>query len=160
MTKYNWNYEELGFKSEAEMKGSIARVERRMKMGDVEREIERRREAQSGIDERGRIDFTALNEGARLEALDRVVHDRILYEKEQAKRKAEQEEMQELLSATADSLTAEKEAEAQREYERRKEETEAKLREELNAKHNVNIQTEEEKEKDEALSKMLEGLIK
>lgn len=156
MTNYNWNYEELGFKSEAEMKESIARVERRMKMSDVEREIERRREAQSTIDDRGRINLEALNEGARLEALDRVVHDRILYEKEQAKRKAEQEEMQSLFTALADHITADNEAKAQREMQKEKEKAEAELENEIYSKYNV--KTDNEKQIDEALGELLSNL--
>lgn len=153
MTKYNWNYEELGFKSEAEMKESIARVERRMKMDSLELEIERRKEAQSTINDRGGIDFIALNEGARLEELDQVVHNRILYEREQAKLQAEQEEMQKLLSAAADNITAEKEAEAQREMQKEKEKAEAKLQQEIYSKQGV--KTDKEKQLDEAYSKLL-----
>ena len=157
MTKYNnWNYEELGFRSELEMKESIARVERRMKMGDVERESERRREAQSTIDERGRIDFTALNEGARLERLDQVVQSRIAYDQEQAKLQAEQEEIQELMNAFSEHIQLENEAKAQKELQKEKEKLEADLQKEIYSKHNV--KTDKEKERDEALSSLLDSL--
>lgn len=154
MTNFkDWDYKEMGFRSEAEMRESIARVERRMKMSDVEVEIEKRREANSTIDDRGRINLEALNEGARLEGLDRVVHDRILYEKEQAKRKAEQEEMQSLLTALADHITADNEAKAQREIQKEKEKVEAELQQKIYSKHGV--KTDKEKQLDEAYSKLL-----
>ena len=151
MTKYNnWNYEELGFRSELEMKESIARVERRMKMGDVERESERRREAQSTID------FTALNEGARLERLDQVVQSRIAYDQEQAKLQAEQEEIQELMNAFSEHIQLENEAKAQKELQKEKQKLEADLQKEIYSKHNV--KTDKEKERDEALSSLLDSL--
>lgn len=159
MTNFkDWDYKEMGFRSEAEMWESIARVERRMKMSDVEVEIEKRREANSMIDDRGRINLEALNEGARLEGLDRVVHDRILYEKEQSKRKAEQEEMQSLLTALADDITADNEAKAQREMQKEKEKAEAELQQEIYSKHGV--KTDKEKQLDEVYSKLLGSLIK
>ena len=143
----------MGFNSEAEMKASIARVERRMKMDSLELEIERRKEAQSGIDDRWGIDFTALNERSRLQELDRAVHQRILHDKAEAKRQAEQEEMQKLLSAAADNVTAEKEATAQREMQKEKEKLEADLQKEIYSKHGV--KTDKEKQLDEAYSKLL-----
>lgn len=159
MTKFkDWNYKEMGFNSESEMKESIARVERRMKMDSLELEIERRKEAQSGIDDRGGIDFTALNEGARLQELDRAVHQRILHNKAEAKAQAEREEWQSLFKAAGDSIAAEKEAEAQREMQKEKEIAEAELQQEIYSKHGV--KTDEQLAEDEAYSNMLESLIK
>lgn len=156
MTNRNWNYKEMGFNSETEMKESIARVERRMKMGDVEIEIERRREAQSGIDGGGNINFTALNEGARLEELDRVVHNHILYDREQAEQQAKHEEMQSLMKASGEHTKVENETNAQREMQKAKEKAEAELQKEIYSKYG--IKTDEQQAKDEALGNMLRSL--
>lgn len=156
MTKYNWNYEELGFKSESEMKESIARVERKIKMDPLEYEIERRREAQSGIDERGSINFTDLIEGARLERLDSKVYQLIKHEQEQAKIQARKEEMQSMLNSFAEHIEEENEREAQREMEKEKQRLEDELQSTIYSKHNV--KTDKEKQRDEALSKLLENL--
>ena len=152
MTKYNWDYEALGFKSENEMKESIDRVERKMKMDPLELEIEQRSKASTTINNGG-IDFTAMNEGARLEELDRLVHNRIIHDKEQAKAQAEQEKWQNLFKAAGDSVAAENEAKAQRELQKKKEELESDLQKEVYSKHRV--KTDKEKELNNAYSKLL-----
>src|SRR5690625_5210371 len=107
MTKYNWNYESLGFKSEQEMNESIARVERKLNMTRDERVREEMKEGFA----RGRqpFSFAGMEEGARLEELDRVVRNRIMHEKEQAKLQAEREESQRLMKALDEHITAENE---------------------------------------------------
>lgn len=159
MTKYkDWNYKEMGFNSEKEMNESIARVERRMKMDSLELEIEKRSEANKSLDREGNINFALLNEGARLEELDRAVHNRILHDNAEAKAQAEREEWQSLFKAAGDSVAAENEAKAQREMQKEKEKAEAELQQEIYSKHGV--KTDKEKERDEALGGMLESLIK
>lgn len=154
MTKYNWNYEELGFKSEQEMNESIARVERKMKMTRDELVREEMKEGFA----RGRTEFSfaAMEEGARLEELDRVVRNRIMYEKEQAKIQAEREETQRLFNKLAESIREENEANAQRELQEEKERLEAELQSKIYSKHNV--KTDKEKQRDEALSSLLDSL--
>ena len=158
MTKYNWNYQEMGFRSELEMNDSIKRAEHKLSLSrdELAREEHQERFARASTP----FSFEAMNEGARLEALDDKVFHRIKYEREQAMLLKEQQERQDMLNSIGELMQKEKEKEAQREYERQKEEAEAKLREELNAKHNVNIQTEEEKERDDSLRSMLDSLIK
>lgn len=153
MTKYNWNYEELGFESETEMKESIARVERRMKQGDVENEIERLKEAQSTIDTHGNINLEAIRAGARQEELDRVVYNQILHEKEQAKIRAEQEDIQDVMSGLSEHLKKEKQEQAKREYEKQKAKADAELQKEIFEKHGV--KTDKQQALDDAYSKLL-----
>ena len=86
MTKYNFNYEELGFNSEEELQESIARVERRKNMDSVEIEIEQMNNRT--IDNKGNIDFEAMNTGARLEHLDQVVQSKMYEAREQARLQA------------------------------------------------------------------------
>lgn len=158
MTKYNWNYEELGFKSEAEMNDSIKRAEHKLSLTRDELIREEHEERFRRADTP--FNFNAAEEGARLEALDDKVFHLIKHEREQQRVLKEQQARQEQLNAIGELWQKEKEKEAQREYERQKEEAEAKLREELNAKYNVNIQTEEEKEREKELSDMITNLLK
>ena len=159
MTKYNnWNYEEMGFRNESEMKDSIKRAEHKLSLTRDELIREEHKERFRRADTP--FNFNAVEEGARLEALDDKVFHRIKHEREQEILLKEQQERQDMLNSIGELMQKEKEKEAQREYERQKEEAEAKLREELNAKHNVNIQTEEEKERDDSLRSMLDSLIK
>lgn len=157
MTKYNWNYEELGFNSEAEMHESIIRVERRMKQSDYENEIERMKKSQSNINTQGGVNLEAIWAGAKLEELDRVVHNQILLDKEQAKRKAEQEEMQALMSRLAERTDKEKKEEAEREFRKQKEKLNEELQKEIFEKHNV--KTDEEQVSEDALKTMLGKLF-
>lgn len=154
MVKYNWNYEELGFKSESEMNDSIARVQRKMKMTRDELAREKIKEgfARSEMP----FNFAAMEGGARLEKLDRKVWDRIKHEQHLAKLQAEQEKKQKFMNAFNEHVQEESERKAQREYEEQKEKAEAELQKEVFSKHNV--KTDKEKQHDEALSKMLENL--
>lgn len=162
MTKYNWNYQEMGFNSETEMKASIARVTEELNNPKSRAEIIRknRDEFEAILGENNRIDFSELvsklEAGAKIDSLDDKVRYRILYEQEQAKIQAKREEMQNLLGSLNESIVAENEANAQRELQEEKERLEAELQSKIYSKHNV--KTDKEKQRDEALSKLLEYL--
>lgn len=157
MTNYtNWNYQDMGFKSETEMKESIARVERQMKMDRAQLKAEKRAKARDSFDERGGIDFDSLNEGARKERLDRQVHSRITDEQEQAKRQARQEEMQELFSALGDSIKEDNRSKAEKEFKHEKEKMESDLQKKIYSKHNVD--TDKEERLNEGYRKMLKDI--
>ncbi|MDU5081994.1 hypothetical protein [uncultured Tissierella sp.] len=153
----NWNYEELGFRSQKEMEESIERVKaaKANPKNDLELRAENRAKFES-TSENGGIDFKGLEEGARLSELDRVVASKLYWEKKEAKRKAEQEEISKLMGAVADNNEAEKEAEAQREFKKQKAKAEEKLQKEIYSKHNV--KTDKEIEEEEAYKGMLKGL--
>ena len=131
MNKYNWNYEELGFKSDAEMRESIARVERRKKMDSLELDIELLNERQKNIDAQGNIDLEAIEAGARLEHLDTVVQSKIYEAEQQAKLQAKQAEMQGLMRGLAERTENENKQEAERELEKAKAKADAELQKEI-----------------------------
>lgn len=110
------------------MRESIARVERRMKQDDVQNEIERMNKAKSNIDKHGNINLEAISAGARLEDLDRVVHNQILNDREQARRQAKQAEMQGLMRGLAERTENENKQEAERELEKAKAKADAELK--------------------------------
>src|SRR5690625_3142553 len=157
MTKLkDWNYIEMGFKSEEKMKASYERVTERMNnpKSDIELEVERRNELVAELKaNNNQLDTAKLREDARQSDLDIRVHNRILYDKEQAKLQAEQEEMQSFLKEAGESIAAENEAKAQKEMQKAKEKAEAKLQKEIHSKHGV--KTDKEKQLDEAYSKLL-----
>ncbi len=152
----NWNYEELGFRSQKELEESIERVKHKAKADSLEYEIERRKKARELINENGGIDFKALKEGARLEELDRVVASKLYWEMVAEKQKAKQEKINKLMRAVADSIKAEKEAEAQREFEEQKAKAEKELQKEIYSKHNV--KTDKQIEEEAAYKSMLDSL--
>lgn len=157
MTKYNWNYEELGFKSQKEMEESIARVKATKKhpKNDLELRAENRAKFES-TNKNGGVDFNALNEGARLAELDRVVASKLYWEKEEAKSKAKQEELNKLMGALADSIKTEKEEKAQIELEKEKQKADADLQKEIYSKHNV--KTDKQIEEEATYKNLLDGL--
>lgn len=104
----------------------------------------------------GGLDFKAIEEGARLAELDRVVASKLYWEREAEKQRAEQEEINKLMSKAAEDIKADKEAEAQREFKKQKAKADEELQKEIYSKHNV--KTEKEIETDEALGNMLKGL--
>ena len=156
MTKYNFSYEELGFKNESEMNASIKRAEYKLSLSRDELIREEHKERFRRADTP--FNFNAAEEGARLEALDDKVFHRIKHEREQAKLLKEQQERQDMLNSIGELMQKEKEKEAQREYERQKEEAEAELQQEIYSKHGM--KTDKEKAIDEDLKKMLAGLNK
>lgn len=158
----NWDYKEMGFRSEEEMWESINRVTEQLKnpKSRAEKQMENRAKFEAILGENNRIDlnelFEKLEEGAKLESLDDKVRYRIFYEEEQAKIQAKREEMQSLFKALADDITAEKESKAQREMQKEKERLEAELENEIYSKYTV--KTDKEKQIDEALGELLSNL--
>ena len=154
MTKYNWNYQEMGFNSESEMNASIKRAEHKLNLSRSELV---REEMQEGF-ARARKEFSIaeMEEGARLEGLDQKVLSRISDERQQAKLQAKQEESQRLMNAFSEHIQSENEAKAQKELQKEKEKLEAELQKEIYSRHNV--KTDKQKERDEALSSLLDSL--
>src|SRR5699024_8967392 len=154
MTKYNFNYEKLGFNSEEELQESIARVERRKNMSEVEEEIEYLNNRT--IDSKGNIDFEAMNAGARLEYLDRLVQSKMYEAQQEANRQAEQAKIQGLMSGLSEHIDKEKKEKAQIELEKAKQKADAELQKEIYEKHHV--KTDEEEAKDNSYRSMLKDL--
>ena len=152
----NWNYEELGFRSQKELEESIERVKHKAKADSLEYEIERRKKSQDLINGNGGIDLKGIQEGARLEELDRVVASKLYWEREAEKQKAEQEEINKLMGAVADNIKTEKEAEAQREFKKQKAKVDEELQKEIYKKHNV--KTDKQIEEEAAYKSMLDSL--
>ena len=153
----NWNYKELGFRSQKEMEESIERV--KAANANPKNELEARAENRARFDsisENGGIDFKGLEEGARLAELDRVVASKLHWEKEEAKKKAEQEKLDKLLKAASGSLIDEKRAKAERKIK----EEEEKLQKELDQKikNQYGLDSKEEIKRNEAYKAMLDGL--
>ena len=153
----SWNYEELGFKSQKEMEESIARVKAAKKnpKNDLELRAENRARFEA-TSENGGIDFKGLEEGARLAELDRVVASKLYWEREAEKQKAEQEEINKLMSKAAEDIKADKEAEAQREFKKQKEKADKELQKEIYNKHGV--KTDKQIEEEAAYKSMLDSL--
>jgi len=153
----NWNYEELGFRSQKEMEESIARVKAEFANPRNDLELRAANKAKfDAMNKNGGIDFNGLEEGARLAELDRVVANKLYWEKEEAKSKAKQEELNKLMGALADSIQTEKEAEAQREFEKQKAEADAELQKQIYSKHGV--KTEKQLKEESAYKSLLGGL--
>lgn len=155
MTKYNFNYEELGFNSEEELQESIARIERRKNMSEVEEEIEHLNNRT--IDSKGNIDFEALNAGARLEHLDRLVQSKMYEAQQEANRQAEQEKMQRLMSGLSESIEKDNRAKAEKEFADQKAKLEDELQKEVYSKHGVITDAEAIQRK--SLSNLINGAI-
>ena len=152
----NWNYEELGFRSQKEMEESIARVKYKAKADSLEYEIERRKKARDLINENGGIDFNALQEGARLAELDRVVASKLYWEREAEKQRAEQEELNKLMTAAGKSIAKDNEAAAKAEFEKLKAKQEAELEKQIYSKHGV--KTEKQLKEEAAYKSLLGGI--
>ena len=155
MTKHDWNYEALGFESEAEMKESIERVERRSKMSSFELENERMAKVQhNGSD----INYSELEAGARRNELDRMVQSKMNSDRQRANQQAQQEQLQSILNKAGDSIDKENKAKAERELQEAKAEADAELQKEIYSKHG--IKTDEEQAGDEDLRSMVRKLNK
>ena len=150
------NWEELGFKSKEELDQSIKRVKERAKGNDLLHEIKRRREAQDLILDNGGIDFKGLEEGARLEELDRLVASKLYEEKEQAKVREHQEATNKVIKGLADKLEAEDKEKAEAELRKAEAKQKEELQKEIYSKHNV--KTDKQIEEEEAYKSMLDGL--
>ena len=124
----NWNYEELGFRSQKEMEESIERVKEAI--ANPKNELEKRAANKAKFDAMNKnrgIDFKALEEGARLAELDRVVASKLYWEREAEKQRAEQEELNKLMIAAGKSIAKDNEAAAKAEFEKLKAKQEAEL---------------------------------
>ena len=154
----NWNYEELGFRSQKEMEESIERVKaaKANPKNDLEVRAHNRQKTNKLINPNGGIDFNGLEEGARLAELDRVVASKLYWEREAEKQKAEQEEINKLMGAVADNIKTEKEAEAQREFEKQKAKADEELQKQIYSKHNV--KTDKQIKEEAAYKSMLDSL--
>ena len=153
----NWNYEELGFRSQEEMEESIARVKAAKKNPKNDLELRAYNKAKfDAMNKNGGIDLKGLEEGARLAELDRVVASKLYWEREAEKQKAEQEELNKLMGALADNIKTEKEAEAQREFKKQKAKADEELQKQIYSKHNV--KTDKQIEEEAAYKSMLDSL--
>ena len=153
----NWDYEALGFRSEKEMEESIERVKAEFANPRNELEVRAANKAKfDAMNKNSGIDFKGLEEGARLAELDRVVASKLHWEREEAKRKAEQGELDKLLKAAAENITEEKETKAEREIK----EEEEKLQKELDQKikNQYGLESKEELERNKAYKGLLDGL--
>ena len=153
----NWNYEELGFRSQKELEESIERVKAAKKNPKNDLELRAENKARfDAMNKNGGIDLKGIQEGARLAELDRVVANKLYWEKEAEKQKAEQEEVNNLMSKLADKLKTDKEVEAEKEFKMKQAKVEAELQKEIYKKHNV--KTDKQLEEEAAYKSMLDSL--
>jgi hypothetical protein len=153
----NWNYEELGFRSQKEMEESIERVKEAI--ANPKNELEKRAANKAKFDamnKNGGIDFKGLEEGARLAELDRVVASKLYWEREAEKQRAEQEELNKLMTAAGKSIAKDNEAAAKAEFAEQKAKAEKELEKQIYSKHGV--KTEKQLKEEAAYKSLLEGL--
>lgn len=153
----NWNYEELGFRSQKEMEESIERVKEAI--ANPKNELEKRAANKAKFDAMNKnrgIDFKALEEGARLAELDRVVASKLYWEREAEKQRAEQEELNKLMIAAGKSIAKDNEAAAKAEFAEQKAKAEKELEKQIYSKHGV--KTEKQLKEEAAYKSLLEGL--
>lgn len=153
----NWNYEELGFRSQKEMEESIERV--KAAKANPKNDLEERAENRAKFDlisVNGGIDFKGLEEGARLAELDRVVSSKLYREKEEANIKVEQEELDKLLKAAAENITDEKKTKAERKIKEEEEKLQKKLDQKI--KNQYGLDSKEDVKRNEAYKGLLDGL--
>lgn len=156
----DWDYKELGFNSEKEMRESITRVTKRLNnpKTEIELEVENRNELVSHLKaNNNQLDTARLREEARLQELDAIVQNRILYERAEAKRKAEQEEMQKMFAGMAKTIQAEKEKEAQKELDAEIKKAEVELQSKVFSKYS-GVKTDHQKQLDDAYNKLLSNI--
>jgi hypothetical protein len=153
----NWNYEELGFRSQKEMEESIERVKEAI--ANPKNELEKRAANKAKFDamnKNGGIDFKGLEEGARLAELDRVVASKLYWEREAEKQRAKQEELNKLMTAAGKSIAKDNEAAAKAEFAEQKAKAEKELEKQIYSKHGV--KTEKQLKEEAAYKSLLEGL--
>lgn len=151
----NWNYEALGFRSQKEMEESIERV--KAAKANPKNDLELRAENRAKFDamnKNGGIDFKGLDEGARLEELDRVVASKLHLEKERAIQEAEDKELTDLLTKASEKIAQEKKLKADREIVEAKAKVEQEIEAELYKKNGVRVETKTDK----ALKSLLSNL--
>lgn len=153
----NWDYEALGFKSQKEMEESIERVKAEFANPRNELEVRAANKAKfDAMNKNSGIDFKGLREGARLAELDEVVASKLRWEKEEAQRQAEQEEVNRLMRAAADNITLENEKKAKRELAEQKAKADEELEKQIYSKHNV--KTDKQIKEEAAYKSLLGGL--
>lgn len=155
MTTNNWNFEELGFTSEAEMQASIARVKRKQNMNDIEIRMENLHDGT--ISKSGGIDFNALREGERLSNLDIKVHNKLIADRELKRLQAEQKKMQSLMSGLSESVEKDNRSKAEKEFADQKAKLESELQKEVYSKHGVITDAEAIQRK--SLSNLMKSVI-
>lgn len=151
----NWNYEELGFRSQKEMEESIERV--KAAKANPKNELELRAENRAKFDAMNKndgIDFKGLYEGARLEELDRAVASKLYREKERTIQEAEDKELTDLLSKASDKIAQDKKLKADREIAEAKAKANRDIEAALYKKNGVRVETEIEK----SLKSLIGGL--
>jgi hypothetical protein len=97
-----------------------------------------------------------LNEGARLQELDKVVRNKLHFEKQEAKLAKEQEELNKLMTAAAETIAKDNEAAAKAEFEKSKAKQEAELEKQIYSKHGA--KTEKQIEEEAAYKSLLDSL--
>lgn len=153
----NWDYEALGFRSEKEMEESISRVKAAQKNPKNDLELRAANKAKfDAMNKNGGIDLKGLEDGARLAELDRVVASKLHWEKQEAKLAKEQEELNKLLTAAAETIAKDNEAAAKAEFEKLKAKQEAELEKQIYSKHGA--KTEKQIEEEAAYKSLLGGL--
>ena len=153
----NWDYEALGFRSQKEMEESIARVKAAKKNPKNDLELRAANKAKfDAMNKNSGIDFKGLEEGARLAELDRVVANKLYWEKEEAKQKAEQERLDKLLRAAAEKIMDEKKTKAEREMKEEKEKLQKELDQKI--KNQYGLESKEEVKRNEAYKSLLGGI--
>jgi hypothetical protein len=153
----NWDYEELGFRSQKEMEESIARVKAAKANPKNDLELRAANKAKfDAMNKNSGIDFKGLKEGARLAELDRVVASKLHWEEEEAKQRAEQEKLDKLLRAAAEKISQEREAKANKEFAEQKAKADKELEKQIYSKHGV--KTEKQLKEEAAYKSLLEGL--
>lgn len=151
------NWEELGFRSQKEMEESIERVKAAKKNPKNDLELRAANKAKfDAMNKNNGIDLKGLEEGARLEELDRVVASKLYWEREAEKQKAEQEAIQDIMSGLSEQVEAEDKKKAEAELRKAEAEQKEKLQKEIYNKHGV--KTDKEAETDQLLGNMLKGL--
>ena len=153
----NWNYEELGFRSQKELEESIERVKAAKKNPKNDLELRAENKARfDAMNKNGGIDLKGIQEGARLAELDRVVASKLYWEREAEKQKAKQEELNKLMTAAGKSIAKDNEAAAKAEFEKLKAKQEAELEKQIYSKHGA--KTEKQLKEEAAYKSLLEGL--
>ena len=137
----NWNYEELGFKSQKEMEESIERVKAARANPKNNLEIEAENQAKYAA-MNGQLDYNILEAGARLAKLDRIVSGKLDFEERKAKENAKQERLANYLDTINKKIEDENKAKADQEIAKLKAQKEKEIEAEIFNKYGVKNETE------------------
>jgi hypothetical protein len=153
-----WDFKSMGFITKEEMEASLARVRaaKEKPMSDLAQRAANHEKNKTYINEYGGIEFTKLNEGARLEELDKEVSRRLYWEAEQAKQAKRDEAINDLLKKAGEATRLGNEAKAEAAIREENEKAVAEIR----AKHmkENNLKSDDEVMREEAFRKLLAGL--